>query len=388
MPSSSASRAERTAAIALGVSAVLVVLYLPVAVSATWYAFTPGAPHLLDGLNSALSGHRYATGPGSVSAVRGIDYAEHRWTMLVHTTLGAVSLGLALALTATARRRRWVAHRRLGRLFWWTVAGSMSAAIVFLLLAPPEHFVGARAFRLQLWELAAGTLGAAHFARRAGRRRDVRSHRWWALLTFAFLLTAPLLRLLWTVLGPVFPAHDMLTNLEVGSVLLAVVAPAGAGTAYLATQQPSPAPHTRPAPPRAACAVLTMLGATGLALIVRAYAELPGAAAASAYPWFAVAPVAAWILLCQTMARRARRREGATERQWLTLLAGVALSPWSVLLVDAAGRHWLGPVDGYLAALMVAPGVPITAAMATLVSAAAARESPRPAPAPGPRARR
>ncbi len=67
-------------------------------------------------MNTAINGRGYALGDGSVDAVRHQAYAEHRVVLLVHTTLGALALTLAMFQFSARIRERWPAvHRWNGR---------------------------------------------------------------------------------------------------------------------------------------------------------------------------------------------------------------------------------------------------------------------------------
>ncbi|MBH9879409.1 DUF2306 domain-containing protein, partial [Clostridioides difficile] len=88
-------------------------------------------------------------------------------------------------------------HRWVGRAYLAFMSVSMLTAIIFLVAAPyVGHFIG-RAFDLQLWALALGTLGSAWYALYAIRNRDMTTHRAWMTYSIALMMTAPLLRVLW-----------------------------------------------------------------------------------------------------------------------------------------------------------------------------------------------
>ena len=179
-------------------TAVVGALYLPLALNYTWPLFGTGVPRWQDDVNTAINGRGYALGDGSVDAVRHQAYAEHRVVLLVHTTLGALALTLAMFQFSARIRERWPAvHRWNGRSYLALMTVSMLTALIFLYVTPPaRHFIGP-AFETQLRGLAVGTLASAWYALYAIRKRDMVSHRAWMTYSIAFMLTAPLLRFIW-----------------------------------------------------------------------------------------------------------------------------------------------------------------------------------------------
>jgi uncharacterized membrane protein len=347
----------------------LAVLYAPLALSYMWFAFEPDAPRLQDQLNELINGSAYATGTGSVMAVRTADYVDHRVVMLTHTTLGGIALVLAALQFAMAPRMGPRSHRMLGRAYLALMGASMVTALNFLMVSPAVPQPGQVAFRWQLWVLALSTVGSAWLAWASIRRGDVLAHWAWMAMNVSFMLTAPLLRVLWIALPQVFPHQDMLTTLEVGAVMLAVVAPAAGALAFVV-------PGSRAAgdPPvdgggTLRWVLLVAASALGCALVVAGCPDL-GPAGPAGYPWFHVAPVAGYGTICAMGAVRARHRGTAsTAREWERLLVGVAWAPWAALLVGGATSLFVGWTEGYLAGLMVAPGGPIVVTFALAVAA-------------------
>ncbi|RNM16783.1 DUF2306 domain-containing protein, partial [Nocardioides pocheonensis] len=121
-------------------------LYAPLALTYMWFAFDPDAPRLQDALTSAIDGRAYAIGVDSVRTVRTVDYVDHRVVMLVHTTLGAVALVLAVLQQSAAMRRRPRVHRRIGRLYLTLMSASMLTAMAFLARTSAVPYPGQGAF--------------------------------------------------------------------------------------------------------------------------------------------------------------------------------------------------------------------------------------------------
>jgi hypothetical protein len=334
---------------------VLAVAYAPIALTAAWSAFVPGAPHLQESIDRALGGEPYAEGAGSVHDLRAADYADHRMLMLLHIVLGVVCLLLAVRQVVGRPRR----HRAIGRAHLVLVTFSMLAALLFLVATDPGPGPGQAAFRAQLWVLAASTLATAWLAAVEAARGHLRAHRAWMTLHVAFLLTAPALRLTWMMLAPLLADRDMLTNIESGAVVLAVVAPAGGVTLAVlgaARDGGDPAERTTPSGP-----VLGPLaaGIVGLGVVVTAAS---GSAAADQHVWFHVVPAVAVLAACLTVRGRAGR----------VLLLGAAAIPWAVLLVAVPVSMATDRSVGVLTGLMVAPGLPLAAALAFVLARRAA----------------
>jgi hypothetical protein len=342
--------------------AALGLLYVPLGFSYMWFAFDSGAPRLQEALNAAINGSSYGTGDWSVVGVRDSVYQDHRILMLTHTTLGAGALALAIAQLSPNLRRYRAVHRWIGRAYLTLMTTSMLAAIAFLTLAPAVPFPGQQAFRLQLWVLAISTLGSAWIGFVAIRRGDVVTHRAAMGFNVSFMMTAPLLRILWMVLAPVFPEHDLLTNLGVGAVLLAVLAPATGALGFMITDRNVRPPGSRSGTDGAVRVylLLAVVMFAGLGLLWGWYAAISRDTGPSAYPWFHIVPIIAYVGVGAIGAARARNSaDNHRERKWRLLIAGGALAPWAALLVAVAASVVYGPVEGYIAALMVGPGAPI-----------------------------
>lgn len=363
---------RRPAALAGYAVLAVAVLYAPIALSSMWFAFDPDAPRIQEQLDRMVGGTAYATGPGSVHAARTDDYAEHRLLMLTHTSGGGIALLIACAQWTARRRLSRGLHRLLGRVYFAVMTVSMGAAIAFLVVSPDVEGTGQVAFRCQLWVLAVSTLGSAAAALAHARRGDPVGHHRWMCLHFAFMMTAPALRLCWSVLGPLLPTYDMLTNLKASAVALAVIAPASAVVAVALSEPPS---LRGDAPRRARLwTVLAVLGCCAVLAVTPDEVERT-----AGYPWFHVAPVLAATALALAARGAARRGGRATLSAWDDLLLATSLAPWVAVAVGRIASFSVGPVEGYLAGLMVGPGMPLVIALAAahapLAGSAGARAS-------------
>jgi hypothetical protein len=279
-------------------------------------------------------------------------------------------------------RRRWpVVHRWTGRVYLVFVATCMGAALTFLVKAPVVDHWGGPEFDLQLWALALGTLTTAALGFVAIRRRNIVAHQAWMGINIALMLTAPLLRVFWIGLKPIWPNADLLGNLGGGSISLAIVAPAGGAIAFMLTRprraSGAPAPHAANTYRR-----LIAVAVIATTVLVVRYTRLPTQLPRemlSVYlvPWIAAAAV------CAIGAHRSHRETRySTEKHWRTLLTGFALVPVAVNIMWLAGTIAVNNMDAYLAATMVASSVPILIAFAIVVADATKRPAPKQAEQP------
>jgi hypothetical protein len=353
------------------VIAVMVVLYAPLAISYMWYLFTPDAPRLQTQLTEVINGKAYATGTYSVHWARDTDYAAARWALLVHTTLGGVALALAMLQFSARIRARWIGfHRWLGRTYFVLMTISMVTAIIYLTGVMPIRFIGGAGFQMQLWLLAIGTLGSGFYALWAIRRRDVLTHRAWMTMNISFMLTAPLLRVFWVFLAPLRSEFALLMNLNLGSIALSVIAPAGGALAFMITQRSrrrgvAPAPRAARRSAALAAAVLGTLVLTGQFLQM-------GSSPSPAFPveGLLLSTLSAWGLIAICLAGAARAAHAGDwlrEGQWSTLLVGAALAPVGAALLALALLPLVDTANALIAGLMVGPAGPIGIAFAVVV---------------------
>ncbi|GAS96419.1 membrane protein, PF10067 family [Mycolicibacterium canariasense] len=354
------------------VTAMVAILYLPLALNYTWPLFSGDVSRWQDGVNTAINGRGYALGDGSVEVVRHSAYAEHRVVLLVHTTLGALALLLAMfQFSARLRERRPAAHRWTGRAYLALMSTSMVTALIFLYVTPPaQHFIGP-AFETQLRGLAVGTLASAWYALYAIRNRDVVTHRAWMTYSIAFMMAAPLLRFIWIGIQPLIPQHDVLTNIGVGSLILGVAAPGAAAFAFMLSEssrlrdsQPRAASTPIPLWPYGAAAGLAVLGSLAYTgLTQRLPAPIPHSLVA-----FHLVPV--WICVAIAAVGVARARtagDTARERQWRWLLWGFAAAPTSASLYSLIVPPDFTAADAIIAGGMDGAAIPITIGFAVVV---------------------
>lgn len=220
-------RTSRLATAAWIAVATIVLVYAPMAFEFTARLFG-GGPELWDHTFSAAVGSGHALGPGSIHHEQQAVYADHRWVMLVHTTLGSLAIALAVFQLTNRSRRRLAVHRIVGRVQAVLTIVAMVGAMTFLVLVGPRGTYDGPAFYLQLWALAIGTLLGTVLGVVAAWRGHLATHRTLMVYAFALLCTAPFLRLLYIVLGIAWPdVTQEVTNLA-GGAIEAVWAPMAA----------------------------------------------------------------------------------------------------------------------------------------------------------------
>ncbi|HVK28411.1 MAG TPA: DUF2306 domain-containing protein [Nocardioides sp.] len=365
---------------AFWVAAVMAVGYFPLAFTYTWHLFLPGAPMLQDELQASVVSHDFAFGQGSVVALRAEEYAAQRVVLLVHTITGASALALAMLQFPTRLRAGQPAlHRWTGRAYLLLMTTSMLAAYAFLLDAPAADYFGGTAFDLQLWVLASSTVGTAALAFAAIRRGDVAGHRAWITLNISFMLTAPLLRVVWTVLGRIDGDLEAMMGIDLGASALGVVAPGAGAVALVLASGPG---RRVPVAPGAArqYAALVVASLAGSLWLVSRFAELPSGTPVSLVLLGHLLPAWGLVLACLAGALRAgRESRGEQERRWRWLAWGAALATPAAAVTSVLASPVYGPVDGFLAGQMVGASGPVFLAFVLVLQAG----RPASADAPG-----
>lgn len=355
--------------------AVMAVGYAPLAINYMWRYFADGTLQLQASATSALDGRAYAVGYGSVDWARGTAYEHDRWVMLIHTVLGGLCLILGIAQFAPQVRRRWPrAHRWTGRIYLPAMSVCMLTAMAFLVYAGPvTFFSGGPAFFLQLWALALGTLVTGWLGFAMIKRRDLVAHQGFMMLSFALMMTAPGLRVLWTAIHPLFPHAILLQNLGASAVAEGVLAPTCGVAAFILTRRS----RTVGTVDRRARPIYWWASLTGLAgaaaIAVRVVWSLPRAFPGELLAMYLV-PLVLAAALSVGMALRARRAGRAgEERHWRMLFLGLAVNPLLVNLTWLLALPFVSQTDACLASLMVTSAVPILVAGAAVINDASPR---------------
>lgn len=342
--------------------------YAPLAINYMWRYFYPGTVQLQAMLTTAVVGHDYATGARSVDAVRAADYMHNRLILLMHTTLGGIALTLAMFQFSARLRQRYPAvHRWMGRVYMVLMTLAMIGSLSFLVRTHPVPVWGGLAFDLQLWALALSTLASGWLAFWAIRHRYVVTHQAWIGVNIALMLTAPLLRVFWIGIGPLWHKADLLSNLGAGSISLTIVAPGGAAIAFMLARARLPL-QSSAAPDGSATGSLriALLAVAGIAVFALHCRTLP-----ASFPYVLLSlhlvPLVGYFLLCWIGYANARSKEQAFAAwQWRVLVIGAASVPIAVNLAWWAAELVLAPDDAFLASTMIAAAAPIFLSIAVV----------------------
>jgi uncharacterized membrane protein len=133
------------------------------------------------------------------------SFSSRPLLVTVHTLFGPIALVCGLTnLLPAMRRRRWLAHRTIGRVYLVSV---LLLGLAGLALSP--HAAGGLVARSGFFLLALTTLGTAIVGYGRIRRGDVRSHREWMLRSYACIFAAVTLRL-WIPILMLVTAHEFL----------------------------------------------------------------------------------------------------------------------------------------------------------------------------------
>lgn len=160
-------------------------LYIDALAAATSPRYAYGA----EGLNDPLV--HYAEMPARAGRVLALHNAMGGLLML----FGALQFWPAL------RRRypRW--HRAFGMIYVGAATVGMIAAMTYLTLTPVAKVYDTFTFTVGLWFLAIGVLTSIILSMVHLRRREIAQHQAYMAISYGFLLTAPVQRYMWLVVG-------------------------------------------------------------------------------------------------------------------------------------------------------------------------------------------
>ncbi|MEM7342295.1 MAG: DUF2306 domain-containing protein [Actinomycetota bacterium] len=168
---------------------------------------------LWDRVFSGPTSERFATGPGSVRAEMHEVYSANRIALQLHATTGAIMLVTGIFQFWTPlRRARPRLHRLLGRLYVALAIPTSGGALVYLASVPPDEVFSGQVFTVALFGLAVATALSTYMAYRTARHRQFEAHRAWMLQSYFYILSAPLLRLVWVGVYQVDDGLDQWDN--------------------------------------------------------------------------------------------------------------------------------------------------------------------------------
>lgn len=216
---------SRPARIGLVILAIGCAIYVPGTVLAMLPYFHSGAWTPEIGFRNLLPGSSAAaTSITAAFAGRKVPYLHSEWPMLVHTILGGGIMLLGPWQLYTGSRRKLMrGHRLLGRVYAVIVAVSMIAAATYLIRTPWTHVFSGPVFAVGLWGFWVGVVTSLTLGVVAIRRRAIERHLRWMVFSYACLMSAPLIRLGWSLVMGLNPSVPMpVANIYVGSALFGI----------------------------------------------------------------------------------------------------------------------------------------------------------------------
>lgn len=216
---------SRPAQIGLGVLAIGCLIYIPGTVLAMLpyvhdSAWTPET-WVRDLLPSSSPAALSIT---AAFAGRKAPYLHSEWPMLIHTVLGGGIMLLGPWQLFTGSTRRMMrGHKLLGRTYAIIVAVSMIAAAIYLVRTPWTDVFSGPVFAVGLWGFWLGVVVSLVLGITAIRRGAVERHLRWMVFGYACLMSAPLLRLGWTLIMGIDHSVPMpKANIYFGSMLFGI----------------------------------------------------------------------------------------------------------------------------------------------------------------------
>ncbi|MFI1197856.1 DUF2306 domain-containing protein [Streptomyces sp. NPDC020883] len=312
---------RRTATIAV---VVVCVGYAPIAMTELWPYAHRGAPALGEWLLGRAVSPRYVA---DALATRIGPYGRSLAAMIFHSVLGGVLMLLGPAQLLSAIRRRIRLHRVLGVVYALTVYASMAGAALYLARTAPRDAFSGPAFWIVLATLLVGTVLSVTFGILAAVGAFPDLHQRWMLLCYAYLMSAPLLRLEWGALPVILPGLSMEDVNRVAIMHLGAVVTFGALLASRTMDKRDTAPGVRGTwVPMPVLAVAQVAGVTGLVWIAKSSLGW-GATGFRLLVAYLVPFAAAYVTMfvCQRRAGRAGRSWAREE--WRLHLAALCLAP-------------------------------------------------------------
>ncbi len=276
--------------------------------------------------------------PGSSVAARSITaafagrkapYLHSEWPMLVHTILGGGIMLLGPWQLFTGSTRRMMrGHKVIGRTYAIIVAVSMIAAAAYLVRTPWTDVFSGPVFAVGLWGFWVGVVVSLTLGIIAIRRGAVERHLRWMVFSYACLMSAPLIRLGWTlVMGANHSIAMPIANIYVGSALFGVCT-IGATIGARAIDRRPVVPGMRKVwvseGAMTACVSIGIVGYIVLGMLSFTWAPQWGPTRIYySATWFAVLGISA----VSALRHRARGTHPYAEQEWRVTFAAHVLAP-------------------------------------------------------------
>ncbi|MBC9228812.1 DUF2306 domain-containing protein [bacterium SPL81] len=193
---------------------LFVVIYAPMSMEYFAKYFYPNSPRLWDHFFVWFVGEQHALGIGSTEIEQAIPYMQSRVPMLFHAFFGGLSILIAIYQFYKPYRLKYPQmHKFLGKLQVVVVTITVFGSILYLINTSAADTFSGISFHYLLWLLAIGTLLSLYLAVWAIIKKQVMVHQTLMIFNFGALLSAPVLRLEWLIIGQIKDMTQELSNL-------------------------------------------------------------------------------------------------------------------------------------------------------------------------------
>ncbi|KAL2827916.1 hypothetical protein BJY01DRAFT_241021 [Aspergillus pseudoustus] len=301
----------------------------------------------------------YGVGSGTLSDLNGGQikrYLRHLPAMFSHTIAGSIAIVIGLAqFNSTIQFKYGSLHRFLGRLYiLCALVISWSSALFLADTIPKDEVFSGHTFAYVLSSLSVGLLVTIALALRAIWKRDISSHREFMVMNYAFMLSAPVLRVQWIILGRLWGETKYIINLY--SAIFS--GPFLVATSILYLRQRYARPSNSFLVSSQFRQIVAACGLLGFVFQIIKGPSLNGGPYPKAFILALGAPLAFYMALFTVLARAAsRRRDMGSYTAWVTYQNGLISAPmWSVLVFYVA-RDVMRCSEENLGMITVAGGV-------------------------------
>ena len=336
-----------------------VIFFAPL--SLTYFLDQPHTSNLSDKVLAVLISPEFAYGKGSGTLFDENGgqiriYLRNFNAMFSHTIAGSIAITVGLVQFNTSFQFKYpVVHRSLGRLYvLLAVIISWSSRSFLADAMPTKEVFSGEPFAYILSTLSIGVLETIGLAIYGIWNRDIGSHREFMVLNYAFMLSAPVLRICWLVLGRLWGESKFVVNLY--SSIFSGPFLIFATMIYLRQQNIRPSNSILIS--WKVRLVVIACGLFGLFFQITKGPKFNGGSHPKAF-WIALGPqLLCYTILFSMLACAAKRRgDMGSYTAWITYLNGLISAPmWSMVVLYVA-RNMMGFSEGCLGMITISGGV-------------------------------
>ena len=144
--------------------------------------------------------------------------------LMLHNLMGGVCLFIGIFQFAPGfRQRNPELHKKMGKVYFYVVLLAMTGSITYLSITPHDHIFGGDSFRLGLWGLAIACVITLLLAVYTAKQGKLAQHQLFMALNYSTILTAPLLRYNWTLIGLFLPEQNTFDEGNWASTLMLAI---------------------------------------------------------------------------------------------------------------------------------------------------------------------